>query len=1733
MAIKPELRDDLCVTLLIELLSYQFASPVRWIETQDVILNDFKAERIIEVGPSPILTNMATRTIGANSSREMAEGSLLKRKAYCTSNHLDKIYYNGESVTDPVKEEEIKWPSKAALPTNKSCSVSSADTLDSISTNKLSQDVELNATHIVKAIVSSKLSGIKYSQVNLNKSLKELSNGKSTLQNEIKSDLIKEFQSLNDDNIEDRPLLELCSELQADKMGPVTLPQVIKFVAKNLTGKFSTLASVRSYLAQDWSMVDPNPLMLFMAYSKNSLSSRFGSEESTKEFIDDCCHLFAEAENISVISSKLFPGSSNAFEDDKPRTISQEEYNLFNQDLLKMHSRQYELLGDRFASQDDKRKILSLQGELQIMQEKFIKLKDEFGEELLNGSTNFMFTPSKVRVYDSAWNWVRQDVLQLFYSNLADDANISSISIRKNVKNILNRVDRTSLEILKYCVEKCHNENWRNFLYGVINECQSSISLQPTSNGNLSSLTSMSVTGGDNEKMNLEINSHLEQYVKTISLGKSANDFQKNSSIVSTKLDTDVSSYYKIETELFQVYSKIIQYALVASNSNPTDLWGQFKSLYEQLLIFLKNSDQIASFFRAIVTDALSAINKPLYSKEENIVIHDYSVDSSSDDDYDSSIDEEPVLGKRDNKFAAAALDWDKEIIPRDSFPIPVGVIPFLHIKRHSNTNENWIYDKAYTQIYLNNLLKIGRDGLCLSDKTALLLVSGIGNDFVREIIQALIQAGATVLVATNDFDLNTTRCFQDIYHQYGAKGSKLVVLPLNSSSKIDIQKLCDYVYSNYEDLDYLLPLSTPELEKSSIEVSSAEELNIRCTVLNIRRLLGSIVNAKKEKQIETRPTLVLLPQSPVSGSNNTNGFLAESYSSLSKVLDMWHIENWKKEITICGCVYGWTTQPDNDVAIAADGLEKLGIRTFSSYEMAFNVIGLLTYDIVSLSQDSPIIADLNGGLHMLPNVMSVLNAMRSGIAEQRFIEANLENESLSDRLTLSNQAPNTLVDISPRGNQSLDFPALLDYSELQKEFNGSYTSGFVDPSHIVVVTGFAEVGPWGNSRTRWEMESTGVFSLEGCIEMAWIMGLIKYEQKTEFCGWVDSKTGVPVQGKEIKELYEPFILKHSGIRLIEPELFCGYNPSRKQMLQEVVLNQDLQQIRTSIELGEQYKREQGDYVEVSLLEDEECHVRFLKGASLYIPKALDIERMVAGQIPTGWDARSYGIPDDIASQVDPITLFALVSTAEAFICSGITDPYEMYKYVHVSEVGNCVGSGVGGMKSHCAMQLFRTKGEAVQSDILPETFINVTAAWINMLLVSSSGPIKTPVGACATAVESLEIGYETIMSGKSKVCIVGGVDDFHENISHEFANMGATSNSTEETKMGRDPREMCRPATSSRNGFMESQGAGTQIIMRGDLAIKMGAPIYGVIGMTSTASDKISKSLPAPGKGILTCARELARKPRFGLSKLNINYRRRQFEFRKQEIYNWRESEILLSSDVELVDYMVKKQISEAKLHWGSDFWKSDPAIAPIRGALSVFGLSIDDLGVVSCHGTSTKANEKNESQIINKMMDHLGRTKGNPLIAVFQKHLTGHPKGAAGAWMLNGCLQMMNHSLIPGNKNADNIDNSFEQFDHLVFPSVHLHSNTLKACMLTSFGFGQKGAMAIVLNPNYFLACLDEKDYNSYICKRNQREMRTQTHFVNGMVSNKIVQVKHDPPYSAQEQEQVYLDPLARLTT
>ena len=70
------------------------------------------------------------------------------------------------------------------------------------------------------------------------------------------------------------------------------------------------------------------------------------------------------------------------------------------------------------------------------------------------------------------------------------------------------------------------------------------------------------------------------------------------------------------------------------------------------------------------------------------------------------------------------------------------------------------------------------------------------------------------------------------------------------------------------------------------------------------------------------------------------------------------------------------------------------------------------------------------------------------------------------------------------------------------------------------------------------QMEARGEFTIEGCIEMAWMMGFIKHfdgrlKDGSLYVGWVDAKSSEPVEDKDVRSRYEKDILAHSGVRLV------------------------------------------------------------------------------------------------------------------------------------------------------------------------------------------------------------------------------------------------------------------------------------------------------------------------------------------------------------------------------------------------------------------------------------------------------------------------------------------------------------------------------------------------------------------------------------------------------------------------
>ncbi len=159
----------------------------------------------------------------------------------------------------------------------------------------------------------------------------------------------------------------------------------------------------------------------------------------------------------------------------------------------------------------------------------------------------------------------------------------------------------------------------------------------------------------------------------------------------------------------------------------------------------------------------------------------------------------------------------------------------------------------------------------------------------------------------------------------------------------------------------------------------------------------------------------------------------------------------------------------------------------------------------------------------------------------------------------------------------------------------------------------------------------------------------------------------------------------------------------------------------------------------------------------------------------------------------------------------------------------------------------------------------------------------------------------------------------------------------------------------------MESQGTGVQVLMSAKTALEIGASIRGIVAFTSTSTDKAGRSIPAPGRGVLTIARETPSNA--ALPILDLSYRSRQIAFRRKQISQWlsNEHEMLkeemklranaeseethLQERMTLIEQEATRQEKDAMATFGM-LEGTDPRIAPLRRALAVWGLKADDIG-------------------------------------------------------------------------------------------------------------------------------------------------------------------------------------------
>lgn len=704
-------------------------------------------------------------------------------------------------------------------------------------------------------------------------------------------------------------------------------------------------------------------------------------------------------------------------------------------------------------------------------------------------------------------------------------------------------------------------------------------------------------------------------------------------------------------------------------------------------------------------------------------------------------------------------------------------------------------------------------------------------------VVGELLAGGATVVATTSSLDSRKVGFFRDLYRTHARVGARLWVVPANLASFADVDALASWVTTEQSRTvgstthvtkpalvpTLLVPFAAGRVLGDLTDAGSRTEVEARILLWSVERLVGTLATTGRDHDLASR-LHVLLPGSPNRGMFGGDGAYGEAKAALDAVVTKWGAEtSWSERVTLTHAIIGWVRgtglMGGNDPLVQA--VEAAGVRTWSPDEMASALLMQgCTPALREQAAVAPVELDLTGGLG----------------------EADLDLRALAEgvqRPVADDMDETATVAALPPSPAQLPEATVPEWGEVSAR-----------PEDMVVIVGTGELGPYGSARTRFEMEVHDELSAAGVLELAWSTGLLAWDDVNQ--GWYDVETDEPVDETDVHERYHDAIVERCGIRTYGDDGSMVDNSA--PLLTSVFLEHDLTFGVGSEAEARAMQAADPERTVIASSEDDEWTVTRKAGTEIRVPRRMELTRTIGGQIPAGFDPSVWGVPAEMLESIDRVAIWNLVCTVDAFLSSGFT-PAELMRWVHPALVANTQGTGMGGMASMHALYINTLLGESNPNDILQEALPNVIAAHVVQSYVGSYGAMIHPVAACATTAVSVEEGVDKITVGKAEFVVAGGFDDLSTEGIIGFADMSATADSGAMLAKGIDPRRVSRANDRRRGGFVESQGGGTLLLARGDVAARMGLPVHGVVAYAGSFADGVHTSIPAPGIGALAAA--------------------------------------------------------------------------------------------------------------------------------------------------------------------------------------------------------------------------------------------------------------------------------------
>ena len=271
-----------------------------------------------------------------------------------------------------------------------------------------------------------------------------------------------------------------------------------------------------------------------------------------------------------------------------------------------------------------------------------------------------------------------------------------------------------------------------------------------------------------------------------------------------------------------------------------------------------------------------------------------------------------------------------------------------------------------------------------------------------------------------------------------------------------------------------------------------------------------------------------------------------------------------------------------------------------------------------------------------------------------------------------------------------------------------------------------------------------------------------------------------------------------------------------------------------------------------------------IEPGDLLKPCTRKLSVQAAGMAPTGFRPDMF-----YPSRNHPRTLqLALFALSDCWLSSGL-QWHHIKHHIAPNQVAVFAGSSIGQMDESGFGGMLKSAllGKRTTSKQLPLGYPQMPADFSNAYVLGSLGRSGASMGACASFLYNLHNAVDGMQEGRYKVAIVGGADcPITPEVIEGFRAMGALAEDQGLRELdGLGDTDTPNYRRTSRPfglncGFTMGESSQYVILMDDQLALELGATIYGSVPTVASHADGGKRSISAPGAGnYLTLAQAAA----------------------------------------------------------------------------------------------------------------------------------------------------------------------------------------------------------------------------------------------------------------------------------